>query len=109
VTEYQVQLIILAGAYALAGLLMIVSTAVTVVSWRSFRTLESKRSVLTRLTTVENEIRSHSDLVDRLSKRWSKRERDARKESDPEVQEEDPRELRERMVAEFNQGKRIGA
>lgn len=76
-----IQIVILAGAYVLA---LLVTVGASVSSWlaiRALRALDTKRSVLSRVTTVENEIRSHADLVDRLSKRWSKRERDASRPS----------------------------
>lgn len=72
----QLQLVILAGAYAVALVFTLIASVSSWLAIRSLRSLEAKRSVFARLTTVENEMRSHADLVDRLSKRWAKRFRD---------------------------------
>lgn len=75
-TSNTFQLITLAAAYVVVVSFATAQAIFTVLSYRLQRRLDTRRSVETRVTTLEAEVRSQSDLLDRFVKRWSKRDRD---------------------------------
>jgi len=65
-----------ASAWLLATVLLSSAIVVGGLVFRAYSRLETNERVQERLSKLEAEIGSCTDLVDRLSKRWSKRERD---------------------------------
>lgn len=82
-TEYTLQLIMLAGAYVVVAIFAFALVTSTVISYRSTRKTSQKlalrQSAETRLTTLEHQQASLEDLVKSLNSRWAKRSRDERK------------------------------
>ena len=102
---FSLQLITLAAAYVLAVGLGAVQVTLTVLNWRSSKRVEARRSVETRLTTLENQQANLEDLVRTFNGREAKRRRTAKKrEQEEEGGDDAPQQLeldRDARLAEW--------
>lgn len=74
--ETTLQVVILGAAYVLAVVLLAGGIVSSVINYRFSKRIEARKDLVTRVSRLEAESTDVRDLVDRLSKRWSKRFRD---------------------------------
>jgi len=110
-----IHVVILVGAYVL-GLVMLAGGIVSsVINYRFSKRVEARKDLTVRVSRLEAESTDVRDLVDRLSKRWTKRFRDEQSSapkntddgSEPEASNHAVSDDRDGLVAEWLSSKRF--